>query len=439
MNMKIADFLVMLMSINISIAITTTIIYFLYRYVKNASAKLCFFITKIACSFLFLPILFFVLPPIQKWSYVKKIELPDAPDFKYGYIVRISYNKFINSSFYTFLCYLTFFFICIGFILIILYIVRFYRLSKQLKSNSTFNQKLTNLVNSSNFKLSKKISVYTNTNLPTSLTVGLFNPIIILHKTFDDKSQNLMILVHEMTHIKRKDCIINFLLNVFGYFYWYNPFIYLLKKLLNAYCEISCDEYVLNTFKTDEKKSYYRLLINNLQDFKAIHQKELNSYNLSFTTSNYDIIQRRMTYNMKKNKSIYKILSVFICTFILFLLPFGTYESSNFIIKAFDYYYVENRIESDPDPRLSNKIEENINQYSSFISEEMYIKAGAKVTLRLFSSFGEEFSVIFDGIEYHSSDGILFENINIDKTGNYSAEIFNPNKQTIRVTGSILY
>ena len=108
------------------------------------------------------------------------------------------------------------------------------------------------------------------------------------------------------------------------------------------------------------------MLINNLQDFKAIHQKELNSYNLSFTTSNYDIIQRRMTYNMKKNKSIFKMLSVFICTFILFLLPFGTYESSNFIIKAFDYYYLNESIQSKTDERALNSINEEIPTLSIF-------------------------------------------------------------------------
>lgn len=69
------------------------------------------------------------------------------------------------------------------------------------------------------------------------------------------------ILMHEMTHIQRKDNIIKALAFAIAAIHWFNPLVWLAFILMSADMEMSCDEKVLKVMNGDIKKPYAQSLL----------------------------------------------------------------------------------------------------------------------------------------------------------------------------------
>ena len=150
--------------------------------------------------------------------------------------------------------------------------------------------------------------------------IGLFNPKIILPSYTLSDSSLRFVLLHELVHYKRKDMLINYLMISLSFIYWFNPFIFLLFKLIREDMEILNDDYVLRY--VDNKKGYAVSLIEVLS----------NSHNIAFTPRLLCMVdskkntKRRISMmnlkdNFKKNARFIAIISIsFICVVsILFL------------------------------------------------------------------------------------------------------------------------
>jgi hypothetical protein len=69
------------------------------------------------------------------------------------------------------------------------------------------------------------------------------------------------IVLHEQTHIRRKDHVIKILAFIILSIHWFNPLVWLSFMLMSTDMELSCDERVLKEMNEDIKKSYaYSLL-----------------------------------------------------------------------------------------------------------------------------------------------------------------------------------
>lgn len=86
------------------------------------------------------------------------------------------------------------------------------------------------------------------------------------------------IFMHELSHYKGKDLVMNFVLNILRTIYWFNPFLYILFKRMRQDIELKADANVLKHLKPEENKEYAMTIINALRDrlYKSYEQEVLN-------------------------------------------------------------------------------------------------------------------------------------------------------------------
>lgn len=107
----------------------------------------------------------------------------------------------------------------------------------------------------------KALRLYKNAMVNTPILIGFFRPAVILpdRKYEDVKLRN--ILLHEMTHKKRHDIFIKWLLILAGAVHWFNPLVYFMRREMNKACELACDEFVIKGFDRNEMQQYGDTLI----------------------------------------------------------------------------------------------------------------------------------------------------------------------------------
>lgn len=107
----------------------------------------------------------------------------------------------------------------------------------------------------------RQTEIYESAAVAGPITIGLRKPVIIIPKEETDIPRLKMMLHHELIHIKRKDLWIKWLYQILLCIHWFNPVLYLTGRKINADCELSCDEAVLQQLTENGKRMYGNLLI----------------------------------------------------------------------------------------------------------------------------------------------------------------------------------
>ncbi len=91
--------------------------------------------------------------------------------------------------------------------------------------------------------------------------VGLLKPVVVLPTPMvKSRDQLEPILIHELIHVKRWDCLYRLLAMVGMAFYWFNPLFHRAKHLLFEVQEQACDDWTVTT--TGNSESYADTLLN---------------------------------------------------------------------------------------------------------------------------------------------------------------------------------
>ena len=103
-------------------------------------------------------------------------------------------------------------------------------------------------------------NVFEAKNLKTPFVLGLIRPKIYLPVGLNVEERSY-ILLHEQTHIHRKDHIIKILAFLILSIHWFNPLVWIAFMLMSTNMELSCDEQVLKETNEDIKKPYANSLL----------------------------------------------------------------------------------------------------------------------------------------------------------------------------------
>lgn len=102
--------------------------------------------------------------------------------------------------------------------------------------------------------------VISSDSIGTPFVLGFLHPTIYLPAELTDANRE-MVMEHEKTHIRRKDYFVKALAYLITCVHWFNPFVWLSFRLLEADIETSCDEAVLRRVGYDRKKAYAKALL----------------------------------------------------------------------------------------------------------------------------------------------------------------------------------
>ena len=114
-------------------------------------------------------------------------------------------------------------------------------------TDSVWLEKMSELCNS--LKIKGKVLLKQSERVSSPLVMGVIKPVIIfpmglIQALPTDEIE--AILVHELAHIKRKDFLINIVINLLQVIYFFHPAFWWLKIQLDAEREFHCDDIALN-------------------------------------------------------------------------------------------------------------------------------------------------------------------------------------------------
>jgi len=145
-----------------------------------------------------------------------------------------------------------------GIVVLLVYsLVSVLRLKRQLKNAKLIEQ-----------------NIYEAKNLKTPFVLGFIRPRIYLPAGLgvEEKSYTLL---HEQTHIHRKDHVIKILAFLILSIHWFNPLVWIAFRLMSMDMELSCDERVLKKMDEDIKKPYATSLLSLATDRNILNGSPL--------------------------------------------------------------------------------------------------------------------------------------------------------------------
>lgn len=112
-------------------------------------------------------------------------------------------------------------------------------------------------------KTFRRISVRCSDRISAPMTYGIFRPVILLPKNFDQLGGGELkfVLTHEYVHIRRLDAVFKLALIAAVCVHWFNPMVWAMLIVANKDIEISCDEAVIRIFGDCEKQTYATTLV----------------------------------------------------------------------------------------------------------------------------------------------------------------------------------
>ena len=168
-------------------------------------------------------------------------------------------------------------------ILIVSYLWKRRKMNRLRVSDLLTNERILDIFEKSKKELGikKEIVLINQKEISSPAIYGITDTKIFLNeedlKNKTDKEIQY-ILMHELSHYKGKDLIINCILNLLRMIYWFNPFLYVLFKRIRQDIELKADANVLKHLRPEENKAYAMTIINALRDrlYKSYEQEVLN-------------------------------------------------------------------------------------------------------------------------------------------------------------------
>lgn len=111
-------------------------------------------------------------------------------------------------------------------------------------------------------KIKRHIRMKASSDIGSPMLVGILLPTVYIpcREIPDDNMR--MVLLHELTHYKRKDLLLKWFAVFVNAIHWFNPLCYLACAALSEACEVSCDMSVTKNMSEDEQKLYMQTILN---------------------------------------------------------------------------------------------------------------------------------------------------------------------------------
>ena len=138
----------------------------------------------------------------------------------------------------------------------------------------------------------KKIKLIKQNTKITPCIYGILHPKILLTEEILEKPEEVLkhVFMHELSHEKRKDVLVNKILLLITIAYWFNPFFWFCFQQIRQDMELKADELVLSKLPKQQEKEYAKSLVSIL----PISQEEKMTSRLLYVTDGKKNMERRI-------------------------------------------------------------------------------------------------------------------------------------------------
>ena len=162
--------------------------------------------------------------------------------------------------------------------------------------------------------IKKPVELCVNPLVSSPLLIGLFHPCIVLPSMDIPEQDFRYIILHELTHYKRRDMFYKWLVQMTVCLHWFNPLVYLMSREITKACEFSCDEAVLAKIGGGNARDYGQTLLDAMAAVGR-YKENLGAVTLS---ENKQLLKERLGAIMKfkePSKAV-KILTIMLTLFL---------------------------------------------------------------------------------------------------------------------------
>lgn len=149
---------------------------------------------------------------------------------------------------------------------------------------------------------STKIKVLQTEAIDIPCCFGILHKRIALPAKEYTDDELYFILFHEYLHLNNRDILTKVLTNLFCAVYWWNPFVYLLKKDLNQSLEIRCDDIAVNGLDKKNRADYLSAMLTVFKNAGLQNTQEKNSYVTQMIEKHTERLIERFRIVAKGNK-----------------------------------------------------------------------------------------------------------------------------------------
>lgn len=160
---------------------------------------------------------------------------------------------------------ISFIWLTVAFIILIIFTYSYYKTCKRLKTSVLFDDKGLLEACRKRLKLKRKVSLFISESVDTPVVTGISDVRILVPEFIVQKSGSKdieYIIMHELIHIKRCDNITKLLALLALCIHWFNPFMWFCFLLYQKDMEMSCDTIVLSAYENDIRCEYANCLLN---------------------------------------------------------------------------------------------------------------------------------------------------------------------------------
>lgn len=153
--------------------------------------------------------------------------------------------------------------------------------------------------------IKKDIPIFYTNTVSAPVQYGLIHPCILLPASFEDvlsEDERACVILHELSHIKRKDIAVFWLMTILKAIYWFNPVIWYGLYRMRQDCEIACDALALSYMRDNENQKYGYTIIHMLQNTTSA-----KAVSAAGITGNKSQIIRRLKMIALFKKNTYKL------------------------------------------------------------------------------------------------------------------------------------
>lgn len=130
-----------------------------------------------------------------------------------------------------------------------------------------------------------KVEVVKSPGIDTPMGTGMIRKRILIPDRQYTEKELFYILRHEYMHHKNKDLFVQLLVNILCVIYWWNPFVYLLRRDVEHSFEMQCDQAVVCGMSDGDIADYLETLL------KVLRLKKEHNENRNHVTGTLGIIR----------------------------------------------------------------------------------------------------------------------------------------------------